>query len=96
LSNSSAFSGRVSLNPRGFGFVTEEESAARPAPRSAFVTPPDLNPFLAGDLVHAEVTEAPDGRLTASKLTLVQRTGAPSTASPWRTVKPCFSRSTAR
>lgn len=73
MSNSSAFSGRVSLNPRGFGFVTEEESAARPAPRSAFVTPPDLNPFLAGDLVNAEVTEAPDGRLTASKLTLVQR-----------------------
>lgn len=60
--------GVVVIHPRGFGFV--ELADGRPA---AFVSPPDLNPFLAGDVVSAVVTEAEGGRLTATSLELVSR-----------------------
>lgn len=45
-------------------------------PGSAFVTPPDLNPYLAGDRVSAELEEGEDGRLTARHLQLEERTRA--------------------
>jgi len=62
--------GTVSINPRGFGFVNGEGEGAP----SAFVPPPLLNAHLADDRVEAAVTEAADGRLTATALTLVERT----------------------
>lgn len=66
-----AFTGRVSVNPRGFGFVTEEGDLS--AARSAFVAPPLLNPFLADDLVRAEAILGDDGRISATALHLLQR-----------------------
>ncbi len=60
--------GVVVVHPRGFGFV--ELRDGRPA---AFVAPPELNPFLAGDVVSASVTEGEGGRLTATRLELVSR-----------------------
>jgi ribonuclease R len=62
--------GIISVNPRGFGFLALDDD---PAGRSAFVAPPDLNPLLAGDRAKAEVTEAPDGRLSATRLELLTR-----------------------
>jgi len=47
--------GRVTVHPRGFGFVTFSEGHE---PESAFVAPPDLNGFLTDDVV--------TGRLEAS------------------------------
>ncbi|MFO0592456.1 MAG: VacB/RNase II family 3'-5' exoribonuclease [Polyangiaceae bacterium] len=66
---SSTVRGRVTVHPRGFGFLAIEG----PEPSSAFITPPDLNPFLDGDVVSARVTEADDGRLSATDLALVSR-----------------------
>ncbi|MEW5848576.1 MAG: RNB domain-containing ribonuclease [Myxococcota bacterium] len=62
--------GRIRPHPRGFGFlnVTEGDAVLR-----AFITPPDLNPFLADDEVMATITRAADGRWSASGLTLVRR-----------------------
>ncbi len=72
--------GRISVNPRGFGFLTFHGEAPSPpgaSPRAgeltAFVAPPDLNPFLDGDLVSATVNEAEPGRFTATSLALVER-----------------------
>ncbi len=76
--------GRISVNPRGFGFLNIEASPekggapGRPggaalAPATAFITPPDLNPFLDGDVVDAVVVEAEPGRYGASQLALVHR-----------------------
>lgn len=78
--------GRISVNPRGFGFLNVEAlpppggggaparpSGGPPLPVTAFVAPPDLNAFLDGDVVNAVLTEADPGRFTASRLTLVQR-----------------------
>ncbi|XYH96244.1 ribonuclease R family protein [Sorangium sp. So ce1128] len=76
--------GRISVNPRGFGFVNIEASpekggapgkpgGAALGPVTAFVTPPDLNPFLDGDVVDAAVVEAEPGRYSASQLMLVHR-----------------------
>jgi len=62
--------GRISLNPRGFGFLNLEGPEGEWV---AFVTPPDLNPFLDGDLVSAVVTSSEGGRFTASALALVER-----------------------
>jgi len=62
--------GIVSVHPRGFGFIRLE--GEEPA-RSAFVPPPDMNPFLAGDTVRCTVQEDDEGRLSASKLELVAR-----------------------
>ncbi len=64
-------SGTISVHPRGFGFLTLQDD---PDHRAAFVSPPDLNPFLEGDRVQAEISETPDGRLSASKLSLIERT----------------------
>ena len=61
--------GKISVNPRGFGFLTFQERGEA----AAFVTPPDLNAFLDGDTVTATVVAGEDGRLTASSLTLVER-----------------------
>ena len=62
--------GRVSIHPRGFGFLNVEGPEGE---HTAFVTPPDLNPFLDGDRVSATVTTAADGRSAASALSLVER-----------------------
>ncbi len=66
---SSPVRGRVTVHPRGFGFLAIEG----PEQASAFITPPDLNPFLDGDVVSARITEADGGRLSATDLALVSR-----------------------
>jgi len=66
---SSRVRGTITVHPRGFGFLAIEGEA----PSSAFVTPPDLNPFLDGDVVSARVIEGDGGRLTAADLSLVSR-----------------------
>ena len=63
--------GRVSLHPRGFGFVSCTEADGTVT--SAFVAPPMLNAFLAGDEVEAVFVTADDGRISANDLTLVSR-----------------------
>ncbi|MDI1449918.1 ribonuclease R family protein [Polyangium sp. 6x1] len=82
--------GRISVHPRGFGFLVVEGSTAssstpgaqgRPttpsAPDpSAFIAPPDLNPFLDGDVVSARITSDASGRFFASELALVSRARA--------------------
>ena len=62
--------GTINVHPRGFGFLNFQTDEG---PDSAFVIPPDLNPFLAGDLVSAEIEEGDDGRFTARKLRLEER-----------------------
>jgi ribonuclease R len=62
--------GRVSVHPRGFGFL-EVEGA--PTPLSAFVAPPELNRFLDGDQVEAQLTQEEDGRHSAVGLRLISR-----------------------
>jgi ribonuclease R len=66
---SSPVRGRVTVHPRGFGFLAIEG----PEQASAFITPPDLNPFLDGDVVSARITAADGGRLSATDLALVSR-----------------------
>ena len=61
--------GHVSVHPRGFGFIKLPEDQPT---QSAFVPPPDLNPFISGDLVSAELTVQDDGRYLARDLRLVQ------------------------
>ncbi|MBK8252161.1 MAG: VacB/RNase II family 3'-5' exoribonuclease [Polyangiaceae bacterium] len=61
--------GRISIHPRGFGFVTADGNE----PQSAFVAPPDLNAFLDGDIVSAKWVVADDGRVSAQQLTLIER-----------------------
>jgi ribonuclease R len=60
--------GTILVHARGFGFVEHEDGTA------SFVIPPDLNPFLTGDLVEADIVKGPDGRTNATKLTLKNRT----------------------
>ncbi len=62
--------GRISVHPRGFGFLNVESPDGDTA---AFVAPPDLNPFLDGDLVAASVTADASGRTSATGLALVER-----------------------
>jgi ribonuclease R len=62
--------GRITLHPRGFGFFNVEGPDGASA---AFVTPPDLNAFLDGDLVSAVVEPSEGGRTTATALALVER-----------------------
>ncbi|MFP2909923.1 ribonuclease R family protein [Pyxidicoccus sp. 3LFB2] len=64
--------GRIDVHPRGFGFLTVQSPGSREV-LSAFIPPPDLNPYFAGDIVTATVTAAADGRWTASGLALVER-----------------------
>lgn len=63
--------GRIAVHVRGFGFVDFDSDGA-PAD-SAFVAPPDLNPFLAGDLVEVTVEASDDERYRAFDLELVER-----------------------
>jgi ribonuclease R len=66
--------GRITIHPRGFGFLNLPNLDGTEGEHAAFVVPPDLNPFLDGDLASAVVTVAADGRATASALALVERT----------------------
>lgn len=72
-SSSRSVTGRIDVHPRGFGFLV-----ASPPPSgevlSAFIPPPELSAFLAGDVVSATVSQGADGRWAASGLSLVQRT----------------------
>lgn len=61
--------GRISVHPRGFGFL---EIEGRPG-LVAFIAPPELNPFLAGDLVGATLVPSEGGRYSATDLKLVER-----------------------
>ena len=54
--------GRISVNPRGFGFLSVD---APEGEITAFITPPDLNPFLDGDVVSATLKAAGLGQSTA-------------------------------
>ncbi len=67
--------GRISVHPRGFGFFVTDAPHASTA-ISAFITPPDLNPFLDGDVVKADVTTGDGGRSSATNLVLVTRSRA--------------------
>ncbi len=60
-------SGSVSINPRGFGFLNHGEQ------ETAFISPPDLNPYLEGDIVNATLVEASPGRWNATELSLKER-----------------------
>lgn len=60
--------GRISVNPRGFGFLNYDGD------KTAFIVPPDLNGFLDGDMVRARVSAAENGRFNASDLVLEERT----------------------
>ncbi len=71
MKQSTRQTGTVSVHARGFGFLNFEPT--RSLSGSAFIVPPDLNPFLAGDVVSAEITEGEDGRFSAHDLKLVQR-----------------------
>jgi ribonuclease R len=59
--------GKISVHPRGFGFFTAEDG------RVGFVTPPDLNAFLDGDEVTAQLDSTEPERWSASQLKLVRR-----------------------
>lgn len=63
--------GHIKVHTRGFGFLLVEDAGT--APRSAFITPPDLNTFLTDDEVEATLHTAPDGRFNALGLTLLRR-----------------------
>lgn len=65
--------GRVDVHPRGFGFLVVEPFGSSAERLSAFIPPPALQGFLADDLVTATVTASPDGRWSASGLTLLTR-----------------------
>ena len=64
--------GRISVHPRGFGFLAIEGQPGT----SAFVAPPDLNPFLDGDIVTASVSSADGNRFVATELCLTSRARA--------------------
>ncbi len=59
--------GRIEVTLRGFGFLETEDG------RSAFVSPPDLNAFLAGDIAEATLLIDDRGRCSAQGLRLVSR-----------------------
>ena len=61
--------GHVSVHPRGFGFIKLADDQPT---QSAFVSPPDLNPFMAGDVVSARLVVQDDGRYLAQDLKLVR------------------------
>lgn len=62
--------GTVSLHSRGFGFLNELD---HPTVDSAFIAPPDLNPFLRDDVVRATLHSEKGGRFSVKGLTLVER-----------------------
>lgn len=59
--------GRLSLHPRGFGFLRDSEG------ESHFCPPPILSGFFLGDTCEAEVRTEKDGRTACAKLKLVKR-----------------------
>ena len=63
--------GRITVHPRGFGFLNVEGPEGESA---AFIIPPDLNPFLDGDVVSAVIVAVEGGRTSATALALVERT----------------------
>lgn len=63
-------SGSVTVHSRGFGFLNFEHEGK---PQSAFIAPPDLNDFLAGDQVRGRLKVESDGRYSANSLELEQR-----------------------
>jgi len=69
--DTSSARGRVSIHPRGFGFLKLDTPAGDVT--SAFIPPPALNPFLDGDIVTATLLPESDGRLSATDLALVER-----------------------
>jgi ribonuclease R len=64
--------GRIDVHPRGFGFLVVHPSDSNEV-LSAFILPPELNPYLADDVVSATVTASADGRWSASGLSLLKR-----------------------
>jgi ribonuclease R len=60
--------GRLHVHPRGFGFLNHDEGGD-----SSFVPPRELNGFLVGDLVSAEVVTGNDGRTSVKALELIER-----------------------
>ncbi|MFO0759514.1 MAG: RNB domain-containing ribonuclease [Byssovorax sp.] len=64
--------GRVSVHPRGFGFLNVGTGEGD---ITAFIAPPELNAFLDGDEVSAEVapTAQDPTRYTATRLALIER-----------------------
>ncbi|HEX9735560.1 MAG TPA: VacB/RNase II family 3'-5' exoribonuclease [Thermoanaerobaculia bacterium] len=63
--------GTISVHLRGFGFVDLDDAGA-PAD-SAFVAPPDLNSFLADDVVDVTLESSGEGRYQAVDLKLARR-----------------------
>lgn len=61
--------GKISVHPRGFGFL----ELTGDGPKAAFVAPPDLNGFIQGDEVRAELDAVGEGRFSARRLELVRR-----------------------
>jgi ribonuclease R len=70
MTESARQTGRVSIHPRGFGFLNLDTPEGESA---AFITPPDLNPYLDGDLVSAMIVTGDNGRTSATALALVER-----------------------
>ena len=64
--------GHVDVHARGYGFLVVPASDSGAA-LSAFIPPPELKPYLAGDVVSATVMVLEDGRWNASGLRLVSR-----------------------
>lgn len=64
--------GHVDVHPRGYGFLVVPASGSTEA-LSAFIPPAELRPYLAGDVVSAQVTASADGRWSASGLKLLER-----------------------
>ncbi|HEX8440767.1 ribonuclease R family protein [Archangium sp.] len=64
--------GRIDVHPRGYGFLIVQPSGSDEV-LSAFIPPPELNPYLADDVVSATVTASADGRWSASGLSLLKR-----------------------
>lgn len=62
--------GRVSVNPRGFGFLKFEHDNQ---PESAFIPARQLRSLLRGDRVSATVSRDPKGRYVASRPRLIER-----------------------
>ena len=67
MSSNERVRGRIEVTLRGFGFLGTEDG------RSAFVSPPDLNLFLAGDVAEGSLTLDDKGRWSTRDLRLVSR-----------------------
>ena len=65
--------GRLSLHPRGFGFLNLDPSPDPAGPESLFVPPPELRGFLDGDLVEARLVPDAGRGPSARGLALLTR-----------------------